>query len=46
VPKDQVTQLFVVEQEMTDPAAMQKRGTDLYKERGIASPENCGACHY
>lgn len=46
VPKDEVTQLFVVEQEMTDPAAMQKRGAELYKERGIASPENCGACHY
>jgi hypothetical protein len=44
--KSQVTQLFTVEQDMADPAAMKQRGKRFYEERGIASPENCGACHY
>ena len=46
VAKDDVTQLFKVEQAMQDPGAMKQKGHAFYEERGIATPENCGACHY
>lgn len=46
--KNQVTQLFIVEQDIKDLGVdgLKKRGQKFYEERGIASPENCGACHY
>jgi mono/diheme cytochrome c family protein len=44
--EDMMTRLFAVEKMQEDSEASLARGTDLYKQRKIAAPENCGACHY
>lgn len=49
VPKEDLYRLFDVEQRITDPAMQATRaaqGEQFYRERRIAAPENCGACHY
>jgi hypothetical protein len=43
---DMMYKLFEVENAFSDPAKRAADGRKLYEQRGIASPENCGACHY
>lgn len=48
VPKDKVTSLFWVENQLS-PANAQSQmteGAKFYEQRKLAAPENCGACHY
>lgn len=46
VYENMMTRLFDVEKMKEDPAAMKTQGIEFYKQRKIAAPENCGACHY
>lgn len=40
------TRLFEVEKLQSDAAGAKSAGQQYYKDRKLAAPENCGACHY